>query len=204
MIFDLYIFITEGNANMNILKHTSLLAIVFFYLQITPALAAEPVKHVCSSGNQNPYVRIVGQRGDLVEIVKTDNSVMYKAYVESRDQMGNARGALNCEDVQYHGDMIVIRMGHENDLVQAYGIVYSNNNPEKLHQMIWNPHDSRVDISHKKYFGGHILEIVNGHKRDLKYTFCWIKEQGWTTASKQARTGRFEACDVPYKYKTIP
>ena len=188
----------------------------------------------------DPYVVIGGRYRDLVYIQTNhpEPRLLYNAAVESREQMDietesglfrklSKHFRLDCGDVAYlHGkvvrkdgvdfvypDIIYIRAGKENDLLQAYGINYKDQNGtpvvESLQQIIWNPHDHQIDLlgtTLRNSNGEHELRIRNGRLRDLHYTFCWMPGGDWRTASKQARTGKFEVCDTtqgPYSQKHI-
>ena len=150
----------------------------------------------------DPIVRIVGRLGDLIEVIDRETGLpLYRAYSESRDQMGGADGEISClQDVRYFkrlGDVIYIRMGHNDDLLQAYGIIRDDNRKVvSLVQLLWNPMDSELSITEDIAGNQLVLKIINGHNRDLKYTICWDTVSHVWLSGETGRAGKFLPCTV--------
>jgi len=159
-----------------------------FLVSISPSVADDAIQEVCSKGlyqEGDPVVQIVGRLGHLIEIVQGDGKVLYRAYRESRDQMGNVANKVSCaEDVRYFENLIVIRMGSQNDQLQAYGL--NRNKSGKvvsLQQLIWNPRKSTIRTDVRRKAGAMILRATNGQNRNVKNTFCWTPGKFWSYAS---------------------
>ena len=59
---------------------------------------AEPIKHRCPASRPNVEIRIVGAKGDKIEIHDLQNNTFYNAHAEGVAEMGGKAGALNCGD----------------------------------------------------------------------------------------------------------
>ncbi len=159
-----------------------------FLLSISPTVADDAIQEVCNKGlfkPGDPIVQIVGRLGHLIEIVQSDGQVLYRAYRESRDQMGNIANKVSCaEDVRYFENLIVIRMGSQNDQLQAYGL--NRNKSGKvisLQQLIWNPRKSTIRTDIRRKAGVMVLRATNGQNRNVKNAFCWAPGKLWSYAS---------------------
>ncbi len=145
----------------------------------------------------DPIVQIVGRLDHLVEIARRDGRVLYRAYGESRSQMGLVKSRLSCvEDVKYYKNLIIVRMGSKNDQLQMYGINrYRSGKVASLQQLVWSPRKSTVSMAVRVDSGAITVRVTNGKNRKLKNTFCWTPGKSWTYASKASATGGFGSCD---------
>ena len=147
----------------------------------------------------DPIVQIVGRLDHLVEIAQRDGKVLYRAYGESRNQMGLVNNRLSCvEDVKYYKNLIIVRMGSKNDQLQMYGINrYSSGKVASLQQLVWSPRKSTLSMAVRVDSGAITVRVTNGKNRKIKNTFCWTPGKSWTYASKAA-AGEFGSCDKTF------
>ena len=75
------------------------------------AMAQEPIVHRCNVQNPNYQVRILGHKGDLIEIHNLHTATHLKRYEWGRDQMGGKAGKLTCDDIVSTSHMIGLRTG---------------------------------------------------------------------------------------------
>lgn len=148
----------------------------------------------------DPIVQIVGRLDHLVEIAQRDGRVLYRAYGESRSQMGFAANRVSCvEDVRYYENLIIVRMGSKNDQLQIYGINrYRSGKVASLQQLVWSPRKSTIKTDVSVDAGALTIRVTNGKNRKLKNTFCWTPGKSWTYASKVSPTGGFGPCDKTF------
>jgi hypothetical protein len=182
----------------------SAVTLVSLFLSSSPSVADDAILEVCSKNLNkkaiDPIVQIVGRLGHLIEIAQGDGKVLYRAYSESRDQMGDGSNKISCsKDVRYYKNLIIIRMGAKNDQLQIYGINRnSSGKVTSLQQLIWNPRKSTIRTKVRIKAGVVRIRATNGRKGKLKNTFCWILGESWSYASKAPAKGGFAPCDKSY------
>jgi len=182
----------------------SAVTLISLFLSSSPSVADDAILEVCNKKLNKkavePFVHIVGRLGHLIEIAQGDGKVLYRAYGESRDQMGNDANKVSCrKDVRYYKNLIIIRMGAKNDQVQIYGINRNKSGKAtSLQQLIWNPRKSTVRTKVRIKAGIVRIRATNGHKGKLKNTFCWIPGESWSYASTAPAKGGFAPCDKSY------
>lgn len=194
-----------------------IIALVYFFVPNSRSFGYETAQGVC---NQEPYdkaaanlpwyakvkgfyktvdpiVQIVGRLDHLVEIAQRNGKVLYRAYGESRNQMGLVNNRLSCvEDVKYYKNLIIVRMGSKNDQLQMYGINrYRSGKVASLQQLVWSPRQSTIKTDVRVESGTVTIRVTNGKKRKLKTSFCWTPGKSWTYASQASATGGFGSCD---------
>jgi len=185
--------------------------LISLFLSSTLSVADDAILEVCNKKLNkkavDPVVQIVGRLGHLIEIAQGDGRVLYRAYSESRDQMGNASNKISCRnDVRYYKNLIIIRMGAKNDQLQIYGINRNKSGKAtSLQQLIWSPRKSTVSTKIRIKAGVVRIRATNGRKRKLKNTFCWIPGESWSYASMAPAKVGFAPCDKSYNnQRNIP
>jgi hypothetical protein len=154
------------------------------------AFADEPVHQVCGT-NGGAQIKIVGNLGDLVEVWDRGQR-LYNAYDESRDQMGG-KGGLDCDDVHISGNIIAIRMGWQNDLLQAYFLRRNGRGDvDRLQQLVWNERDG---VKNPSINGSDVL-MIYGRYQDTRARLCAnYKGDGiWWFSPSPTKNGSFPGC----------
>jgi len=157
------------------------------------AFADEPVHQTCGA-NGGVQIKIVGNLGDLVEVWDKGQR-LYNSYAESRDQMGG-QGGLDCDDVKISGNIIAIRMGWQNDLLQAY-FLRRNGDVDQLQQLIWNERDG---VKNPSIDGSDVL-MLYGRNQDTRVRLCAnYKGDGvWWFSQSPTKNGGFPGCSASSK-----
>lgn len=157
----------------------------------------EPVRETCATNAKNIEVRFVGIGGDLIEIHDVENGVHYKAYEESRAEMGGKSGwnLLNCaDDVRSTSNTVAIRTGRNKDYIQLYGIERRPNGQVQFHQLRQLYRDGRVDLTVGTNAGMESVMTLLGRKRDRFHRYCWDGQKWHISVSPNAFTGGWLDC----------
>lgn len=168
----------------------TLMALISLCVMSTDVVAKQPVKHVCSVQVPDMEVRIVGRRGDLVEIHDKKSGRFYPAYEETQSQMGGRDDQLNCGDVLSSRNIIVVRTGFNNDLIQIYGITPKR----ELLQYLWLPHDGELTIR----VDPDRVRLLLGHNRDRRHTVCFPGAKHFEesrVSGSEATNGSYPRCN---------
>jgi hypothetical protein len=141
-------------------------------------------------------IKIVGNLGDLVEVWDKGQR-LYNSYDESRDQMGG-HGGLDCDDVKISGNIIAIRMGWQDDLLQAYFIRRNGRGDvDQLQQLIWNERDG---VKNPSINGSDVL-MLYGRNQDTRVRLC-ANNKGdgvWWFSPSPTKNGGFPGCSASSK-----
>jgi hypothetical protein len=157
------------------------------------AFADEPVHQVCGADG-GIQIKIVGNLGDLVEVWDKGQR-LYNSYQESRDQMGGKSGSLDCGDVKISGNIISIRMGWKNDLLQAYFLRRNGRGDvDRLQQLIWNERDGEKNAG----IAGSDVLVTYGRLQDTRVRLCAnYKGDGvWWFSPSPTKNGSFPGCSA--------
>lgn len=182
--------------------------ISLLFIFLTNVSFAEPTKFYCGYGPSTgvpwmPHklaVHIVGHKGDLIELHQNSRTLAFDA--STREEMGGSDNELNCGDVRFWVNWILIRTGKKNDLVSIYGFNFDpNDNVSLISVAKWFPRDGVIAHTSMK---DDSLEIVYGQKGDLRKKFCWnFKGDGkWWWYSGRAETISPE-CNQPIPNQAI-
>lgn len=162
---------------------------------------AEPIKHRCPASIPNVEIRIVGAKGDKIEVHDLQNNTFYNAHAEGVAEMGGKAGALNCGDVFNYSNygLTVLRTGWNNDYAHILG--FSRWGDEKgrltIYQYRWLPRDHPVDIIEFEHNqGSPSVKLRNGRNDDRYYRVCL----GSTFTNQSGRSGFGHSASTPTQF----
>src|SRR6185437_1298131 len=108
-------------------------------------------------------------------------------------QMGGRSGALDCGDVKISGNIIAIRMGWQNDLLQSYFLRRNGRGDvDRLQQLVWNERDG---VKNPGISGSDVL-VTYGRLQDTRVRLCAnYKSDGvWWFSPSPTKNGGFPGC----------
>ena len=137
----------------------------------------EPNDYVCGSKTSNvPWVRILGQKGDLLQLNFKDQTLYYNPD-ESRGWMGDGR--ITCNDVMIEKDIMVVAMGREGDMAMFYAFDYDKNgNVSAVWRYAWPrrpPGHVTVGLSNRSAGGGDVVASLQVDHTIATTRFCFDK-----------------------------
>ena len=141
------------------------------------AMAQEPIVHRCNVQNPNYQVRILGHKGDLIEIHNLHTATHLKRYEWGRDQMGGKAGKLTCDDIVSTSHMIGLRTGWQNDILQIW-LLPASPSDKTLYVHYYPALDHHMHIKaktrHPAFYGGsEAILSRQGKHGDVRISFCW-------------------------------
>src|SRR5690606_15034536 len=84
---------------------------------------------------------------------------------------GGKEPDLSCELVHSTNDMIAWVLGHQKDLLIAFGIIREGGEVTAVQRLIWFPHDGRFNPI--RLMPNHEILVRYGRKNDLNTRICW-------------------------------
>lgn len=184
-----------------IMRPCLLAAVAMLLLDGRLATAAEPVKETCGNlQGREPAVRIVGWKGDLLEVFY-EGRIVYGNYPESRDWMGaGQQDKLHCDDVKASKDVLAVRMGWKNDLLMVFAFEYdADDRLVCIYKHGWQIRDGEdIDVAvTRNDLGGRDVLVKFGRNKDLRARLCFDKAtKKWRRNNQYRGVSDFPSCDM--------
>lgn len=152
--------------------------------------APEPFQKTCGT-QSGLHVDVVGRKSDLLE-VWDGGKLIIRDYTEARQSMGG--GGIGCDDITVSGDLLVARLGHENDIMHAYYVFRgTNRKPYKVSMLVDRFRDGKLQIN----VNGTQIGVLAGERGDLRFTRCvnWRHEGVWgQSRGEDLHSGKMPEC----------
>ena len=140
-------------------------------------------------------VWVTGNESDLIDIVWR-KGLIWRDYIRNESYIVDA-------DIQGNDQVIAVRTGRLDDLLNLYGIVRNNEghvtHVDALRFWVRDGHNIRIAVSENEVL------VTYGRNKDLRTRFCYTQERGWMRSPGNNRGGNtFPFCSQSVSSKRRP